>query len=889
MKRDYEVMKENFSETIPISIGPYQVLKKIGQGGMGEIFLVYDPVCQRQIALKRFRSDKAINKKLRNQFLAEAKITSQLVYPGIIPIYSIVDQEKLPYYTMPYIEGKNLKEIFTNVLQNEKATDPLSTVSQFTSIFLHICLAVSYAHSKGVIHRDLKPSNILVGHQGEVFISDWGLVEAASDIQMKGYGHEGKGKISGTIPYLAPELVIGKHPTKQSEIYSLGLIFYQMLTLRYPFHRSNMEQYAQNFEKETLIDPAKAAPERDIHPFLSHIALKCLDSNPDNRYQSVDEIIYDLNCYLTGCSKWVKMAELSLQNETEWFRYKNIKYADKKNSSLSVSKEAFEGNIKIEAEVTIQKEGYGIGFLFNTEKNKKGYCIWLAAEGHSSTGFYKNQKLLTAISDIYLKSEQNYQIRIEVIRHNLYLYLDGMLKFSYLSYLPQEDSQVGILLKDNLALIPKYHIFMDGKRLQGDHLAVADAFFAYKDYSQALNEYRKVASFFSHVQEGRDALFQAGVVWLKEARLSKNKKDRQKKIKAALNEFSRLQESSSAPLAYLGQIFIYQELKDLKSEIKMWEYAFQHYAHHALITLLKDHLSYRLMDCVNADKKECFELILLALRFLPFHRIAHILNFLNQKLEPVYFLDDIDQSTEEFQRMALIIHLAFLLAHTDVLSDCIDELLTFKISHLQLLEGAFLALIEWGAIETVQKKLDQVIQIQLDIQAQVHFGWIYQLIDFAKGSSKNIHKEFLSELPKQLTKQHMHFVICFLNEALKQNQKILILDSAEELLKRNLSQYQRLQIDDYCLWVFLQDRNLKAADYIIKLYRKEKQKTEFFQFLYKCWQKAKGFQVSLPLIKASFFPWLMGQNDQKYALFYLCANQIKKSQYYKKLLKIVFK
>ena len=281
-------------EDVKFEIGSYEILRLIGKGGMGEVFLAFDTIHQRKVALKRFLYDPEKHARRRERFLREAQITSQLAHPAIIPIYTIVDEPFLAYYTMPFIEGKTLTEIFDMGRDLEQAgkSDFSCSVQHLSHIFLTICQAISYAHSKGVIHRDLKPANILVGVHGEVVILDWGIAETVFEETNE------PNAFPGTIPYFAPELALGDPATYQTEIYSLGLIFYQMLTLRYPFHRTNLNHYRLSLAKEVLVDPAKVSPYRDIPPILSHIAQKCLALDRNERYQTVDEILHDLEIYL---------------------------------------------------------------------------------------------------------------------------------------------------------------------------------------------------------------------------------------------------------------------------------------------------------------------------------------------------------------------------------------------------------------------------------------------------------------------------------------------------------------------------------------------------------------------------------------------------------------
>ncbi len=198
--------------SVQFTVGSYQVLRSIGKGGMGEVFLAYDTVCGRRIALKRIRVDLIDREHMHDRFLREARITSQLTHPAIIPIYVIHGEESLVYYTMPFVEGDTLKQVVRKTRHQEKSGEPLDhiggSIPALIRIFTTICQAVAYAHSKRVIHRDLKPENIILGKYGEVLILDWGLaklIEANGDEALSEAGEPEfdevtlAGKVVGTI------------------------------------------------------------------------------------------------------------------------------------------------------------------------------------------------------------------------------------------------------------------------------------------------------------------------------------------------------------------------------------------------------------------------------------------------------------------------------------------------------------------------------------------------------------------------------------------------------------------------------------------------------------------------------------------------------------------
>lgn len=168
--------------TSPVQSDFHQIIRSIGKGGMGEVFLAYDPFCERQIALKKIRSDLLDHPQIRKRFLKEAHMTCQLTHPAIIPIYTIRSDANMAYYTMPFVEGETLKQIIRKTKLQEKKGEKLDhlggSILALMRVFITICQAVAYAHSKGVLHRDLKPENIIIGKYGEVMILDWGLAKS---------------------------------------------------------------------------------------------------------------------------------------------------------------------------------------------------------------------------------------------------------------------------------------------------------------------------------------------------------------------------------------------------------------------------------------------------------------------------------------------------------------------------------------------------------------------------------------------------------------------------------------------------------------------------------------------------------------------------------------
>lgn len=733
---------------INFSLGSYQIIKSLGKGGMGEVFLAYDTICGRQIALKKVRSDLQKHKHLYRRFLKEARITGQLTHPGIIPIYSIHRDKNLIYYTMPYVEGETLKEIIRETRRKEKRRESPhhlgSSIPTLIRILITISQAVSYAHSHGVLHRDLKPENIIVGKYGEVLILDWGLAKLIKKQDEKFLPEIVKeieslqeltrmGKVVGTVTYMSPERAEGAPASIKTDIYSLGVILYQMLTLHSPFKRTSLEEFRKNLKDEVFIDPIEMAPYRDISPMLSQICQKCLEKDPEMRYESVNALIGDLENFLEGRSDWFQTALLDIHCKDDWEFQEHVLIADHmaitRNTevadwvSMMVSQSSFNENIKIEASLQIKAGGQGVGFLLSLpEKEERkqlndGYCLWLSSQEEKSTKLLRSGAVVIQAPDAFLNWDTWVHVRIEKIRNNIHFYLDNELQLSYISHIPLTGTHIGIISRDDRFEILDFAIFEGGESLTQSCLAVPDAFFAHKDYSKALTEYRRIATTFSGRSEGREALFKAGLTLLEEAKATRETKVESQLYGLALSEFEKLHKTPGAPLEYLGKALVYQTLGDLEEEVKCYELSLRRYPSHPLLYILQEQIIYRLHESAQKNRKATYYLTLIIIRHLPalleqvnFKKIRQTLKKNWEKLE---FIEEEGESTLVIQNLSFAVKLAFWLKKPYFLEEMILEMIEKHPLNKVTLHNALFALIELGSgklaqniIETKLKKED---------------------------------------------------------------------------------------------------------------------------------------------------------------------------------------
>lgn len=846
-------------EQIQFSIGPYQILESIGKGGMGEVFLAYDTTCGRRIALKRIRDDLVEHKNIQNRFLKEARITSQLTHPAIIPIYAIEGSNGLTYYTMPFVEGKTLKQILISARQREKQglkPDHQETIPALMRIFLSVCQAIAYAHSKGIIHRDLKPNNFIVGRYGEVLILDWGLAKLATlpedplemdpidDHKATPADQTRLGRIVGTVAYLAPERAHGRPASFQTDIYSLGVTLYQILTLHHPFNRQNIQEFRKNIDKEVIIDPESLAPYRDVPPQLSKIVLKCLSPSTQERYQTMDALIHDLVSYLEGRSEWFPTATLNLNHKEDWEFQENVLISEHMAISqgpessnwflLMISKDSFLGNTRIETRVQIGEKGHGIGLLLNIpepsarDSPNSGFCLWIASDLHKNTKLLRATVEVLANPDVYLERDFWYDVAIEKIDNSIHFYINGLLQFSYISHLPLHGTHVGLLAQDLNFSLEEIKIYSGSQNINVNCLAIPEAFLSHKNYAIALKEYRRIGHAFPGTAEAREAFFSAGLTLLEEAKNTPPSK-RKAKCDEALEEFGKLRNTTGAPLEYLGKALVYQYMNEYEEEVKCFELAHRRYPNHPLLTVLQEQLVYRLLDSSKHDRKATYGFALLALRHYPqavaTHNVRKLFFSLKKHWETPYFIIE-SSDLDSFHDMLFAIQLAFWIDRPYVISEMINELVSKPSKDNMALSNALFALMEMEEWDLATKKFQQ-------IKAQSGDPSLSFIETALNLHFHGVSCDFLPKLPKQLDAESLRLIYFFMEECLRQKQPAKIIEGYHLLKNFSLSPQEKEMLSYYVIWAYLLQQNWAAAGNLLKEF--SIQENSPFYFLYGCW------------------------------------------------------
>jgi len=260
------------------TISHYRILEKLGEGGMGEVYLAQDTKLNRRVALKFLPAQLASDEEFKERFKREAQAAAALNHPNIITIHEVAEYENRPYIAMEYVEGESLKKLITK--------KDLS-INKVINMAMQICEGLSKAHQSGIVHRDVKPQNILIDKDGRVRILDFGLAKLKKDAMLTQ-----PGSTVGTVAYMSPEQAQGMEVDQRSDIFSFGVVLYEMITSQLPFKGEHDAAMIYSIIHETPEPLARY--KANVPDELQRMVEKAMEKSPEMRYQHADDLGADL-------------------------------------------------------------------------------------------------------------------------------------------------------------------------------------------------------------------------------------------------------------------------------------------------------------------------------------------------------------------------------------------------------------------------------------------------------------------------------------------------------------------------------------------------------------------------------------------------------------------
>ena len=254
----------------------YQLLHQIGSGGMADIYLAQDTLLERQVAIKIMKQDFSRSDEFQKRFVLEAKAAANLFHPNIVTVFDFGFYHSEPFIVMEYVSGSDLKTLLRQ--------KQVFSVQESLDLMIQACAGLGYAHRAGLVHCDVKPQNMLITIDHKLKITDFGIARALNSIN----SNERNEIVWGSPLYFSPEQAIGKAPSPSSDVYSLGIVLYELLTGRLPYSGNSSEELTRMHAEVLPIPPGKI--NRRIPESLDQIVLKVISKEPASRYRNADQL-----------------------------------------------------------------------------------------------------------------------------------------------------------------------------------------------------------------------------------------------------------------------------------------------------------------------------------------------------------------------------------------------------------------------------------------------------------------------------------------------------------------------------------------------------------------------------------------------------------------------
>ncbi|MDO4305091.1 MAG: Stk1 family PASTA domain-containing Ser/Thr kinase, partial [Bacillota bacterium] len=318
----------------------YEILEKIGTGGMSDVYKAKDHKLNRFVAVKVLKQEFSENANFVSKFRIEAQAAAGLMHPNIVNVYDVGEEEGIYYIVMELVEGITLKKYI-----EKKAR---LSVKEAISIAIQVSMGIEAAHNNHIIHRDIKPQNIIISKEGKVKVTDFGIAKAATSNTITS-------NVMGSVHYTSPEQARGGYSDEKSDIYSLGITMFEMLTGRVPFNGETTVAIAIKHIQEEMPSPRDYVSEIPIS--VEQIVFKCCQKSPDRRYQSMGELIIDLKkSLMTPDEDFVKVVDADEEASTRTISDKDMAQIKKQSEKRDSMEEALHLRKEKDVKKSVQKK-----------------------------------------------------------------------------------------------------------------------------------------------------------------------------------------------------------------------------------------------------------------------------------------------------------------------------------------------------------------------------------------------------------------------------------------------------------------------------------------------------------------------------------------------------
>ncbi len=604
--RNTEIILKNIEEPLTIQDKPsknndipkidgQEIISRIATSSNGEVFLVRQEELDRVVALKRPLSSHLTNEQ-KEAFKKEALITASLSHPGVVPLYGMgyaVDGRV--YYTMKPLKGVSLAEVLDKLRTQDTKTIRDFSTKKLIGTLLKTIETVAYAHNSNVAHLDIHPGNIIIGEFGEITLIDWGkgikLDQENNDYVVNNTF------ISGNPIYRAPEMngLIKKPIGKHSDVYSLGIILYEILTGYHPFLDNNTSELLDQIKNAEPIPPQQRALHKGVDPMLSMITMKAIKKNPDERV-SATELVAALSRYTFQEENIVVVdfqKERDKVNQENWqvisgsFAFENGEIIADKNlaesivfwktpcsDNFSFTVEAYaEGNITELSIIALGKPLSEITRWKNRYDLYRGYCFQFGADNNLYTKLAKHGHDLLVDTEHTVESNRKYEITIVWKDSWLTCFIDKKIIFAFKELRPFKGQHIGFYAYGKGARFRPLEIKYTSTGLTTQTIKLADEHFMYNRFDAALIRYQEIARLFSDRLEGHEAKLKSGSCYAKLGQIDEANKTFDELANSPLEPYALVEkallhlpeneyETTHKPGSYQKAVEIFSDIKN---------------------------------------------------------------------------------------------------------------------------------------------------------------------------------------------------------------------------------------------------------------------------------------------------------------------------------------
>ena len=606
-------------------------------------------------------------------------------------------------------------------------------------LFLQAASAIAFAHSKGVIHRDLKPHNIMIGPFEEVLVLDWG---SANVLDEAGSGQDGAAPESiqlreglatnlpapGTPRYMAPELLDGGPASPESDIFSLGVILYELLALQSPWRCSTIAELRAAMQRRPPC-PTRLQPTRDIPQRLADVVFRAIAPEPQHRYATVNGFSHDIAHAIEGRATW--MPSVGSDHTDRWRlaggqlthgREEELVFSSKgrRNSFSYLCETPFPDNVRVAFEVSLPRGRHNLSVLLNASEAKRnltelGYSLAVVVGKSKVLSLLRRGRDVSGSTRPELRTDQWHRVVAARMGRRISLQVDAEEIYAYIDPIPLHGGSIALTGRSTTGVrIRNLEVFSQGVSASVSCLAVPDAFFNRQLYEEARDEYARIAASLPGHREGREAAFRSGLCIVERSRSETDENLRRLLLDDAEEAFASLLSDKTTCLLELGHAIVASEKEMAAAERNALVAALTGYPGDPQLPMVREWILSRLHAATSARRQVTAQLVPIAARFCMSGSGQRVVRDLIRSVRRAWEMPPFMGSRlrgklgSPLTQAEILVFFGFWTARVETIMQAVDDLVGASQLLPRIASDIVFSLLELGSPERARKVLEQL-------------------------------------------------------------------------------------------------------------------------------------------------------------------------------------